>query len=274
MAGWGGRGRLDGGMTAHTAWTPWLCPHAWGLYRRMGALRRAKGRACTRGVWVGPVSFLDGMRRADVVSGRGRKTISRHADFAAMPACVGALLTNGRSLARNRPRLHEGGACVVWRVGKTSSRRAIIAAMPACVGLCRRTGALRHAKGHACTRAERLDGAGRAAHTAWTPWLRPHAWGLCRRMDALWRAKGPACTRAGSVWAGREGRPGFPVRASHPVGSFHRVLRRAGAFGTWSGMGLWGAHPHALRGRGHVGNKVGELARRIRTRSGCGACRQ
>ena len=226
---------------------------------------------------------LSGMRKA-VLSrgafGRGGKgwgcffrsgeTGSRRMDTVTMPACVGALLTNGRSLARNRPRLHEGGACVVWRVGKTSSRRAVIAAMPACVGLCRRTGALRHTKGHACTRAERLDGAGRAAHTAWTPWLRPHAWGLCRRMDALWRAKGPACTRAGSVWAGREGRPGFPVRASYPVGSFHRVLRRAGAVGTWSGMGLWGAHPHALRGRGHVGNKVGELARRICTRSGCG----
>ena len=80
--------------------------------------------------------------------------------------------------------------------------------------------------------------------------------------------------RGRSVWTGLEGRPGFPVRASHPVGSFHRVLRRAGAVGTWSGMGLWGAHPHALRGRGHVGNKVGELARRIRTRSGVGACRQ
>src|SRR5699024_9649703 len=89
FGGVGKAGRLDGGMTAHTAWTPWLCPHAWGLCRRMGALRHAKGRACTRGVWVGPVSFLDGMRRADVVSGRGRKTISRHADFAAMPACVG-----------------------------------------------------------------------------------------------------------------------------------------------------------------------------------------
>ena len=32
--------------------------------------------------------------------------------------------------------------------------------------------------------------------------------------------------------------------------------------------GFGGAHPHALRGRGHVGNKVGELARRIRMRSG------
>ena len=110
LAGWGGRGRLDGGMTAHTAWTPWLCPHAWGLYRRMGALRRAKGRACTRGVWVGPVSFLDGMRRADVVSGRGRKTISRHADFAALPACAGALPSNDCSPACERPRFHEGGA--------------------------------------------------------------------------------------------------------------------------------------------------------------------
>ena len=97
------------------------------------------------------------------------------------------------------PSFTGGGVCAVWRVGKTSSRRAIIAALPACVGLCRRTGALRHAKGHACTRAERLDGAGRAAHTAWTPWLRPHAWGLCRRMDALRRAKGPAFMRAGRL---------------------------------------------------------------------------
>ena len=104
---------------------------------------------------------------------------------------------------KQTPRLHEGEACVVWRVGKTSSRRAIIAALPACVGLCRRTGALRHAKGPAFTRAGRLDGvfggAERPAHTAWTPWLGPHAWGLCRRMDALRRAKGPAFMRAGRL---------------------------------------------------------------------------
>ena len=112
------------------------------------------------------------------------------------------------------PSFTGGGVCAVWRVGKTSSRRAVIAALPACVGLCRRTGALRHAKGHACTRAERLDGAGRAAHTAWTPWLRPHAWGLCRRMDALRRAKGPAFMRAGRLdGTGRAARlscPGEP----------------------------------------------------------------
>ena len=135
FGGVGKAGRLDRvGMTAHTAWTPWLCPHAWGLYRRMGAFRHAKGRACTRGVWAGPVSFLDGMRRADVVSGRGRKTISRHADFAAMPACVGALPTNDRSPKCKRPLLHEGGVCAVWRGGETASHRLDTVAMPACVG--------------------------------------------------------------------------------------------------------------------------------------------
>ena len=113
FGGVGKAGRLDRvGMTAHTAWTPWLCPHAWGLYRRMGALRHAKGRAFTRGVWAGPVSFLDGMRRADVVSGRGRKTISRHADFAALPACAGALPSNDCSPACERPLFHGGrGVC-------------------------------------------------------------------------------------------------------------------------------------------------------------------
>ena len=36
------------------------------------------------------------------------------------------------------------------------------------------------------------------------------------------------------------------------------------------GLGSCPAHLHALRVRRHVGNKVGALARRIRTRSGVG----
>ena len=135
-------------------------------------------------------------------------------------------------LARGR-----GVCCLAGR--DTSSRRAIIAAMPACVGLCRRTGALRHAKGHACTRAERLDGAGRAAHTAWTPWLRPHAWGLCRRMDALRRAKGPAFMRAGRLdGTGRATRLSCPGEPS--CRKFSSGLAAGGGFRNVVGNGTLG----------------------------------
>ena len=94
---------------AHTTWTPWLRPHAWGLYRRMTALWHETDPTCTRGVCF-------------VFGGRGGL----------------------------------GWGCFFL-------------------------------------------GAGKLPHTAWTPWLRPHAWGLCRRMDALRRAKGPAFMRAGRL---------------------------------------------------------------------------
>ena len=44
--------------------------------------------------------------------GPGGNDGSHRLDTVATPACVGALPSNGRSLARERPRLHEGGVCL------------------------------------------------------------------------------------------------------------------------------------------------------------------
>ena len=200
-----------------------LCPHAWGFadewtlsgvtpaplargrgvcclagredqfpprshrgYARMRGALPTNGRSLARNrsrlhegacfVWVGRGGL-------GVCFYRSKETGSHHLDTGATPACVGALPTNDRSLARNRPHLHEGGLFRFWRAGRAG------------LGLF-------------------FLGAGKLPHTAWTPWLCPHAWGLCRRMDALRRAKGPAFMRAGRLdGTGRAARlscPGEP----------------------------------------------------------------
>ena len=73
--------------------------------------------------------------------GPGGNDGSHRLDTVAMPACVGALPTNGRFPACERPCLHEGrlgGAVrvggVFYRSGETGSRRMDTVTMPACVG--------------------------------------------------------------------------------------------------------------------------------------------
>ena len=55
---------------------------------------------------------------------------------------------------------------------------------------------------------------------------------------------------------------------------FSSGLAAGGGCRNMVGNGALGGASARAPGSGHVGNKVGELARRIRTRSGVGACRQ
>ena len=254
FGGVGKAGRLDRvGMTAHTAWTPWLCPHAWGLYRRMGAFRHAKGRACTRGVWAGPVSFLDGMRRADVVSGRGRKTISRHADFAALPACAGALPSNDCSPACERPLFHggRGVCCLAGREDQFPPRDHR--------GYARMRGAL-PTNGRSPAREGPCLHEGGAFGRGWK--------GSSHRLDTVATPAcvgalpsngcSPACERPRFHEGGAFGRDG----KGGPAFLSGRAILSEVSIGSCGGRGL------SERGRewGFGG--------RIRTRSGVGACRQ
>ena len=140
--------------------------------------------ACMRGGFADEWT-LSGVTPAPLARGRGVCCLAgredqfpprSHRGYARMR---GALPTNGRSPARNRPRLHEG---------------------PVSFG--------RDGEGWGCV----FIGARKPAHTAWTPWLCPHAWGLCRRMDALWHETDPPLARGRGVCclAGREDQ--FPPR--------------------------------------------------------------
>ena len=106
-------------------------------------------------------------------------------------------------------------------------------------------------------------------------WLTPlgHR-GYARMRGALpSNGRSPACERPRFHEGGAFGRDG----KGGPAFLSGRAILSEVFIGSCGGRGLsehgreWGfggAHPHALRGRGHVGNKVGELARRIRMRSG------
>ena len=75
-----------------------LCPHAWGFADER-ALFGTKQTPLARGacfVWAGRGGL-------GVCFYRSKETGSHRLDTVAMPACVGALPSNGRSLARNRP---------------------------------------------------------------------------------------------------------------------------------------------------------------------------
>ena len=236
---------------AHTTWTPGLRPHAWGFavewalsgMRKAVLARGAFGRggkgwgcflsergnrlsphghrdyACMRGGFADEWT-LSGVTPAPLARGRGVCCLAgredqfpprSHRGYARMR---GALPTNGRSLARNRPRLHEG-ACFVWvgrgglgvcfyRSKETGSHRLDTVAMPACVGALPSNGrSLARNRPPACTRARRVlfGGSGRPVPAARSSRLCPHAWGFADERALSGTRKAPLSLGRG-VWTG------------------------------------------------------------------------